>query len=613
MSTLKEFIKTLRQLPGKEHELYVAEKQAISKAWHGSTLSDMRESVVKLWYLAMLGEDISIFSSLLLQQMSAPDLWSRRPAYSALADCFAGDSEIAVLATNILRKDLVSVQVFNISVGLACMVGVRSPLMATELAPLAGSLLKSHRPLIRRKAALTLLVLADNNPDLYQSIPALMEELFLDPDEGVYTAAIHVVLHILDSVEKRLLMPLLPKMFHLLNYTKSNWVRMKTVRVLSVMNQVDSRVGAKLLDVLIKIAEEDPAKSVLSEVVAALVRLLSLDRPEAREVVTRVVWEHLTSADANLISDGLNLLQLVCEHYNHTEAFIFSLFPDVEARLTTLLASADSTLRLQSVALLRQLCTLDRSTTFCQSLATLAIKEKSEALALELCDCLAANLPWRPAELLPVAGDLCRHSRKFPAEISTRLCDLLDTVDMNTSLERLGVLAMSLMDERITPAEGISDMLLTKAVMINTAVFHDARCDSIASGTIQYSRADCMRLLLDQTNRANPDDLQLLSALQLVSLFISDGQPLREAVEAKMANLTHLNIVLQSLSEARLKMTRPEQFTKAAPNLVTPVFARVSQPSIESENVLRPNKLKTVPWAPGADTSSCLSLVEMMS
>ena len=470
MSTLKEFIKTLRQLPGKEHELYVAEKQAISKAWHGSTLSDMRESVVKLWYLAMLGEDISIFSSLLLQQMSAPDLWSRRPAYSALADCFAGDSEIAVLATNILRKDLVSVQVFNISVGLACMVGVRSPLMATELAPLAGSLLKSHRPLIRRKAALTLLVLADNNPDLYQSIPALMEELFLDPDEGVYTAAIHVVLHILDSVEKRLLMPLLPKMFHLLNYTKSNWVRMKTVRVLSVMNQVDSRVGAKLLDVLIKIAEEDPAKSVLSEVVAALVRLLSLDRPEAREVVTRVVWEHLTSADANLISDGLNLLQLVCEHYNHTEAFIFSLFPDVEARLTTLLASADSTLRLQSVALLRQLCTLDRSTTFCQSLATLAIKEKSEALALELCDCLAANLPWRPAELLPVAGDLCRHSRKFPAEISTRLCDLLDTVDMNTSLERLGVLAMSLMDERITPAEGISDMLLTKAVMINSEI-----------------------------------------------------------------------------------------------------------------------------------------------
>ncbi|KAH0486941.1 MAG: uncharacterized protein KVP18_000984 [Porospora cf. gigantea A] len=122
-----------------------------------------------------------------------------------------------------------------------------------------------------------------------------------------------------------------------------------------------------------------------------------------------------------------------------------------------------------------------------------------------------------------------------------------------------------------------------------------------------------MRLLLEQTSRANPDDLQLLSTLQLVSLFITDGQPLREAVETKMSNLTRLNIVLRSLSQARLKMTRPEQFTKAAPNLVTPVFARISQVLKESENVARPNKLKSVPWTPGAETSSCLSLVEMMS
>ncbi|KAI6051360.1 AP3D1 [Marmota monax] len=230
-------------------------------------------AVCKLTYLQMLGYDISWAAFNIVEVMSASKFTFKRIGYLAASQCFHEGTDVIMLTTNQIRKDLSSPSQYDTGValtGLSCFV---TPDLARDLANDIMTLMSHTKPYIRKKAVLIMYKVFLKYPEsLRPAFPRLKEKLE-DPDPGVQSAAVNVICELARRNPKNYL-SLAPLFFKLMTCSTNNWVLIKIIKLFGALTPLEPRLGKKLIEPLTNLIHSTSAMSLLYECVNTVIAVL---------------------------------------------------------------------------------------------------------------------------------------------------------------------------------------------------------------------------------------------------------------------------------------------------------------------------------------------------
>ncbi|CDH52951.1 ap3d1 protein [Lichtheimia corymbifera JMRC:FSU:9682] len=187
-------------------------------------------AIAKLTYLQMLGYDMSWASFHVVEVMSSPKLVHKRAGYLAASQSFQQDTDVLMLTTNLIKKDLASPSPLDIGIAINGLSHIVTPDLARDLCQDLVSMLNHSRPYIRKKVVLVLYKVFLRFPEaLRLSFPRLREKLE-DPDPSVVSATVSVICE-LARKNPRNYLSLAPQLFRLLTTSSNNWMLIKIIKM----------------------------------------------------------------------------------------------------------------------------------------------------------------------------------------------------------------------------------------------------------------------------------------------------------------------------------------------------------------------------------------------
>ncbi|KAI9693888.1 MAG: AP-3 complex subunit delta [Bathelium mastoideum] len=208
-----------------------------------------------------------------LEVMSSQKYQQKRVGYLGAVQSFRPDTEVLMLAENLLKKDLSSPQPITISLPLAAIPHVISPSMANSLlSDLLPRLTHSH-PAIRKKTIVTLYRLALVYPEtLRPAWPRIKERLIDENEDPSVTASIVNVVCELGWRRPQDFLPLAPRLFDLLVQGGNNWMAIKIIKLFAVLTPLEPRLVKKLVPPLTSLIKTTPAMSLLYECINGIIQ-----------------------------------------------------------------------------------------------------------------------------------------------------------------------------------------------------------------------------------------------------------------------------------------------------------------------------------------------------
>eukprot|EP00058_Branchiostoma_floridae_P018373 XP_002603862.1 hypothetical protein BRAFLDRAFT_276908 [Branchiostoma floridae] len=230
-------------------------------------------AVAKLTYLQMLGYDISWAAFNVIEVMSSNKFTFKRIGYLAASQSFHEETEVLMLTTNMIRKDLSSQNQYDAAIALNGLSCFMTPDLARDLANDVMTLMTSTRPYIRKRAVLIMYKIFLKFPEaLRPAFPRLKEKLE-DPDPGVQSAAVNVICELARKNPKNYL-SLAPVFFKLMTSSTNNWVLIKIIKLFGALTPLEPRLGKKLIEPLTNLIHSTSAMSLLYECINTVIAVL---------------------------------------------------------------------------------------------------------------------------------------------------------------------------------------------------------------------------------------------------------------------------------------------------------------------------------------------------
>lgn len=230
-------------------------------------------AVAKLTYIQMLGYDISWAGFNIIEVMSSSKFTCKRIGYLAASQCFHADSELLMLTTNMIRKDLNSTNQYDAGValsGLSCFISTD---LSRDLSNDIMILMSSTKPYLRMKGVLMMYKVFLRYPEaLRPAFPKLKEKLE-DPDPGVQSAAVNVICELARKNPKNYL-SLAPIFFKLMTTSTNNWMLIKIIKLFGALTPLEPRLGKKLIEPLTNLIHSTSAMSLLYECINTVIAVL---------------------------------------------------------------------------------------------------------------------------------------------------------------------------------------------------------------------------------------------------------------------------------------------------------------------------------------------------
>ncbi|XP_031845956.1 adaptor-related protein complex 3, delta 1 subunit-like garnet isoform X2 [Nomia melanderi] len=270
---LTDLVRGIRN--NKENEAkYIAQCiEEIKQELRQDNVAVKANAVAKLTYLQMLGYDISWAGFNIIEVMSSAKFTYKRIGYLAASQSFHADTELLMLTTNMIRKDLNSQNQYDAGLalsGLSCFI---SSDLARDLVNDIMTLLTSTKPYLRKKSVLMMYKVFLRFPEaLRPAFPRLKEKLE-DPDSGVQSAAVNVVCELARKNPKNYL-SLAPVFFKLMTTSTNNWMLIKIIKLFSTITLIEPKMGRRLTQPLIDLISSTSAMSLLYECINTVIAVL---------------------------------------------------------------------------------------------------------------------------------------------------------------------------------------------------------------------------------------------------------------------------------------------------------------------------------------------------
>ncbi|KAK9458833.1 adaptin N terminal region-domain-containing protein [Lipomyces oligophaga] len=284
-------------------------RDAISECRQEVQLQDMdikSMAILKLSYLQMLGYDMSWASFNVLEVMSSQKFQQKRIGYLAAMQSFGADTDVLMLTTNMLKKDLASPNHLDVAIAIGAIANIVSPSLARDLAEDLLKMMNHSRPYVRKKAVLVMYKIFLQYPQaLRASFPRLREKL-QDPEISVKSATVNVVCELAKKHPKNYL-ALAPQLYDILTTSSNNWMLIKIIKLFASLVPCDKRLKGKLLPPITNLIQTTTAMSLLYECVNCIVSsgMLAKEDDELATMCVSKLRIFFEETDQNLKFVGL--------------------------------------------------------------------------------------------------------------------------------------------------------------------------------------------------------------------------------------------------------------------------------------------------------------------
>lgn len=246
----------------------------------------------------MIGHDIEWAAFHVVEVMALPTFKHKRIGYLAAAQCFRADTDVVLLTTNLLKKELKATNKYECGMAINCLANIATPDLARDLLGDVVNLLTSSRPFVRKKAVLLLYKLYLKFPEGLRLTFDRLKAKLEDDDHAVMSSAVHVICELARKMPRNYL-ALAPQFFNLLTHSSNNWMLIKVVKLLGSLVPEEPRLARKLLEPLARVIESTPAKSLLYEAIQTVTKCLPYTakkdgkQPKMVPAVVRLCTERL--------------------------------------------------------------------------------------------------------------------------------------------------------------------------------------------------------------------------------------------------------------------------------------------------------------------------------
>ncbi|WBW73262.1 AP-3 adaptor complex subunit Apl5 [Schizosaccharomyces osmophilus] len=228
------------------------------------------EAALKLAYLEMFGFDVSWASFQIIEVMASSQLSQKQRGYLAAVQSFKPTTDVLMLTTNLIKKDIMSSRVPEITIAINGLSHISTYGLARDLYQDVLILLNHSVPYIRKRTIMVLYRLCLQYPDAIPiCVPKLRERLD-DTDNSVVNASVSVICELARRTPKNYL-EFAPDLFHLLTNSSNNWMLIKLVKLFASLTPYEPRLVKKLVPALTQIIETTHAMSLLYECINTIV------------------------------------------------------------------------------------------------------------------------------------------------------------------------------------------------------------------------------------------------------------------------------------------------------------------------------------------------------
>ncbi|RKP10435.1 armadillo-type protein [Thamnocephalis sphaerospora] len=269
-STLADLIRGLRANRRNEKKYITGRMDEIRSELRSTDMERKVNAVCKLSYVAggqlhMLGYDMGWASFHVVEVMASSNFYWKRQGYLAAAQSFTQDTDVLMLTTNLIKKDIASSNPLEVAVAINGLSHIITPDLARDLLPGLLTLTTHSRSTIRKRAVLILYKVCLKQPEaLHECFPRLAERLD-DADPSVN------VIYELARRNPRNYLPLAPQLFRLLTTSSNNWMLIKIIKLFAALTPLEPRLVRKLLPSFRLLIETTPAMSVLYECIQSVI------------------------------------------------------------------------------------------------------------------------------------------------------------------------------------------------------------------------------------------------------------------------------------------------------------------------------------------------------
>ncbi|KAL1728262.1 adaptin N terminal region-domain-containing protein [Schizophyllum commune] len=263
--TLQDLIRGLRANKKDESKFINKAVEEIKREVREEDMELKAGAVLKLTYLDMLGYDMSWASFHVVEVMSSPRFHLKSVGYLAATQSFNKDTDVLMLTTNLLKKDLTSTPA-DVAVTLNGVSHIATPELSRDLAPELIAMLTHSRPQIRKRAVLVMYKVLQQYPAAAQTALPRLKDRLEDPDGAVVAATVNVLCELARKSPTDYL-SLAPQLFHLLTTSSNNWMLIKIIKLFGSMMPYEPRLVKKLQPQIVDLISTTPAISLLYECV----------------------------------------------------------------------------------------------------------------------------------------------------------------------------------------------------------------------------------------------------------------------------------------------------------------------------------------------------------
>ncbi|KAF8807917.1 Ap3d1 protein [Phlegmacium glaucopus] len=263
--TLQDLVRGLRANKKDEAKFIAKAVDEIRQEIKSDDMELKSGAVLKLTYLDMLGYDMSWASFHVVEVMSSSKVHLKTIGYLAAAQSFEQDTDVLMLTTNLLKKDLSSTPA-DVAITLNGLSHIVTPELARDLSPELIGMLNHSRVHIRKRAILTLYKLLVKHPEAINHARVRLEEKLDDLDPSVVAATVNVLCELARRNPKDYL-SLAPQLFHLLTSSSNNWMLIKIIKLFGSLSPHEPRLVKKLQPPITELISTTPAISLLYECV----------------------------------------------------------------------------------------------------------------------------------------------------------------------------------------------------------------------------------------------------------------------------------------------------------------------------------------------------------
>uniref|UniRef100_A0A7N1A5P4 Clathrin/coatomer adaptor adaptin-like N-terminal domain-containing protein n=1 Tax=Kalanchoe fedtschenkoi TaxID=63787 RepID=A0A7N1A5P4_KALFE len=368
--TLEDLIKGLRlQLVG--------ESSFISKALEEirreikSTDPDTKSTALqKLTYLnSIYAVDMSFAAFHVAEVMGSSHFSHKKIGYLAASQSFHDATDVILLITNQLRKDLTCGNQFEVCLALECLSKIATLDLARDLTPEVFTLLASTKIHVRKKAIAVLLRLFNKYSDAVKVCFKRLVENLDSSDPQSVSATVGVFCE-LTSRDPKAYLPLAPEFYRVLVDSKNNWVLIKVLKIFAKLAPLEPRLTKRVVEPICEHMGRTGAKSLMFECVRTIVTSLA-EYESAVKLAVAKTREFLIDEDPNLKYLGLQALAVVSQ--NHLWAVL-----ENKEIVIKCLSDLDPNIRLESLRLVMAMVSENNVVEMSRVLVNYALKSDPE-------------------------------------------------------------------------------------------------------------------------------------------------------------------------------------------------------------------------------------------